>query len=193
MSVRLCLVSVHWPAPPIGASCYYDEISTEQESYKTSFRHFRPIERAFSEEALSQIQTTLEADPDDGKFVWKERALFTLARDESLFSVDFIPRDPTKDTIVHLHRIRDEEESLDQTYIHNHGGCKFFLPVQDYPDSANIFDLFSSDIFRIVNQLLINPLQVTTALIYLRQDPDTLGVALTTKKGTFMWIKAGYL
>ena len=200
MTIKFCMVSVHWPASQPPLSCFYDEetmtCDSEEESnykgYQIDLKTLQGKELEFTEEQLRRVQNTLEIDPNTEPFIWKSRALFALARDEGLFSIDFIPQDPTKDNIMHIHRIKegDREKAVERTYLYEYGGCKFFLPDEKYPIAAHIFDLFNPDLSSTLTRLSLDRTLVSKALTYLQNDPDTLGIALTVAEGTFIWFKS---
>jgi hypothetical protein len=181
------VVILKWSAPVMPLNCRY-QAPPQDGVVERDFNRLPCSLWKLTETQLKTLQKEqFESDPSTDPDLWRDRALFTLAQDDSLFRIDFIPRNPTRDQLFHVHRVK--EERVYQNWEHHLAGVKFYLPVRDLP--PKIFDLCKVSIPETLAELRsINHELVATALSCIKEDREMLGLSLTVAEGTIIWMKS---
>src|SRR6185369_13299722 len=70
--------------------------------------------------------------PDDTYDIWRWRTIYSLAQDDSLVCINFIPKDSSQDQITHVMRTKKNEDEIRsyQLYCHDLLQVKYLLPVE---------------------------------------------------------------
>ncbi len=169
-----------WPTPPLGENVV-----------QMSLDSLKPALVQYSEYVLKNSLREYKQRPDDESSVWTKRILFTLARNQSIFSISFIPSNSNKAQMIQVIRLK-EGRAPDILFFHHYINYKFILPVKT---ADRVFDLSKIEVSRTVESLTLSLIPaVTKALGYLKEESDLSGLALTLESRaktpvTYVWLK----
>jgi hypothetical protein len=169
-----------WPTPRLGENVV-----------QISFDSLNPALVHYSEYVLKNtLREYKHGRPDDESSVWTKRILFTLARNQSIFSISFIPSNSNKAQMIHV--IRKEDRPPDILFFHHYVGYKFIIPAKT---ADRVFDLSKIEVSKAVANLTLGLIPaVTKALDYLKEESELSGLALTLESQaktpvTYVWLK----
>ena len=152
-----------------------------------------PDYQSCSQDRLRRLQHHYEAEPDHKSHIWKRRTLFALVRDETVFDIGFIPKDLTDKQIVHILRLKNEnDQGPDTLSEHHYQNCKF-LSTCKFP--TQVFDLGKISLSESGTQIKLDPESFAAkGLRRFLLDPTSKGIALTFSDqcgrfSTYIWLK----
>lgn len=169
-----------WPTPALGENVV-----------QMSLDSLKPALVQYSEYVLKNTLREYKQRPDEESSVWTKRILFTLARNQSIFSISFIPSNSNKAQMIQVIRLK-EGHAPETLFFHHYVNYKFILPVET---ADRVFDLSKWKVPVTVESLKPSLVPaVTKALGYLKKESDLSGLALTLESKaktpvTYVWLK----
>lgn len=170
-----------WPTPALGENV----VQMTLDSLKPSLVRY-------SEYVLKNTLKKYKHErPDDESSIWTKRIMFTLARNQSIFSISFIFSNSNNAQIIQVIRLK-EGRAPDILFFHHYVNYKFILPVKT---ADRVFDLSKIEVSRTVESLKTSLIPTATkALGYLKEESDLSGLALTLESKaktpvTYVWLK----
>lgn len=194
MTVNFCFAIAHWRKNEVFLGCGLDPPTSSKKPTRIALG---TLDLHFEQYTLEKFRGMLEAAfelSEEAYGVWRWRTIYTLMQCESIFCVNFIPREPGKGQIVHAMRGKNKEEAQSlQVYCHDLNTIRFILPVNQWTEAS---DLSVKNITETVVQFESTVRSVIEkALTCFINDPQAKGIALTLdrepdKPETYIWIKA---
>ncbi|HEY5235807.1 MAG TPA: hypothetical protein VIJ14_06490 [Rhabdochlamydiaceae bacterium] len=193
MSVKLCLVSAKWPKIERPLGCGHDTPSSLTSSVVISLGSLNPDFEAYTFEQLKLERQAAFRLPDKTYDIWRWRTIYTLAQNEAIFCISFIPKEPHKAQIIQVMRLKsspEEARSL-ELFCHDLFSIKFILPVKN---ADQVYDLSQRSVTETISQFTL-PVKavIEKALASFSKDSRSLGLALTLeedgKQRTYIWLK----
>jgi hypothetical protein len=167
-----------WPVPRIAENVF-----------KMALESLKPAIVSYTDSVLKKTLEEYEQRSDEEKAVWRKRILFTLAREQSIFSISFIPANPNEAQIFQVVR---QDRAPEYLFCHQYVAHKFILPVETV---ERVFDPSKWQVASIAESIKPRLVAVINkAVNYLREDFDLSGLALTLenkagKQVTYVWLK----
>jgi hypothetical protein len=188
------MVSAKWPRTERLLGCGFDIQISSKRTVAISLGNLKPVCEEYSHKRLkSELDAAFEL-PDNTHDILRWRTIYTLMQNETIFCINFIPKDPTVAQIIHVMRLKDKEKEVEscRVFCHDVFNLKFILPVES---ADQVFDLSKKTVSETVNQF--DPsigLVIERALACFSEDLRSQGLAITLeikaeKSATYIWLK----
>ncbi|HEX4840133.1 MAG TPA: hypothetical protein VFU89_06795 [Rhabdochlamydiaceae bacterium] len=193
MSVDFCIVAGSW-LKVSGVRCGSEGTTPLEESTPMQLGQ---LGQGIKQERLSPggisvcLNRFKQSKWDNAPEIERFRTFFTLLQSKAICCVNFIPLNPQQLQIIHVMRLRPNEDPAKvSVFCHSHI-FKYILPAKH---ADVVFDL-SRERVSDTTQSLESSLKaiIEDALEYFKKDLQAQGIALTfTEKGvqkTYIWLK----
>lgn len=193
MSVNFCMVLSKWPSMKTHLGCGLGSPLSVKNTLRISLGSLDPDCEAYTPEMLKNEGEAAFKLPDQTYDIWRWRTIYTLAQNESIFCINFIPRDPHVAQIIQVMRLKgtlEEARSL-ELFCHDLFSIKFILPVMK---ADQMYDLSQRSITETISQFTC-PVKavIEKALACFSKDLRSIGLALTLEENgnqrTYIWLK----
>ncbi|MBS0648731.1 MAG: hypothetical protein JSS10_05865 [Verrucomicrobia bacterium] len=157
---------------------------------QVALESLKPVIMHYTDSVLKKTLEEYERRPPTENSVWTQRILFTLSRDQSIFSISFIPADPSKAQILQVMR---QDRAPQLLFYHQYVAYRFISPVKTVD---GVFDPSKWQVSAIAESLYPRLAAVINkAVNYLKEDFALSGLALTLenkagKSVTYVWLKS---
>lgn len=185
MSVNFCFAIAKWPKESFLGCGFEPRLPESIPTIKLGSLN-PTCEKCSPEMFKARLKSALEL-PDHTDDIWRWRTIYSLAQNESLVCINFIPKDPSKDQIAHVMRTQMSQEEIQSYHLYCHDllQIKYLLPVEQ---PTQVFDL--STVIAVEG---IEGSEIASALDCFSKDSLSQGLALTFDKAgtlkTYIWLK----
>lgn len=174
----------------IGTPASWPTLPSAGNVAQVALESLKPAMMRYTDSVLKKTLEEYERRPAHENSVWSNRILFTLAREQSIFSISFIPADPNKAQILQVIR---QDRTPEHLFYHQYLAYRFISPAKIVD---GVFDPSKWQVSAIAESLKPRLATVVSkAVDYLKEDFALSGLALTLenkagKSVTYVWLKS---
>ena len=173
MSVNFCVAYAKWPTQGKFLGCGFDSPLSEKSTSTITLGSLEPsCEKCTPEMFKDRLKSALEL-PDQTYDIWRWRTIYSLAQQESVVCINFIPKDSSKAQIAHVMRTKMNQEEIQsyRLYCHDFLQIKYLLPVEE---PTQVFHLSAGSVLDGIEGSAL-----ASALDCFSKDSESQGLALT--------------